>query len=192
MSVRYWYVVYCPCKDNKWCATGNFIAGDSPQQAKEYLRHHLEDRCFHDFTENEIKEFVEEAQVDSYQYDPEATAKSKIESYQYDPEATAKRKREDGEPQRSERDGGAKRSRSEDDMLGMDAAESAAWSKEAAALKEEAWKLQQATWKRLKEAAQQCSKITDALHRAAKATATLEWNLRYLANSFRIDDDPPA
>ena len=40
---------------------------------------------------------------------------------------------------------------------------------------------------RLQEAAQQCSTITDALYDAAKATATLEWNLRYLANSFRMD-----
>ena len=40
---------------------------------------------------------------------------------------------------------------------------------------------------RLQKAAQQCSTITDALYDAAKSAASLEWNLRYLANSFRMD-----
>ena len=160
MSVTCWYVAHCPAESCEDTCTCNFISGKSAQEVKEYLRLHLEDSCFHSFTKNEIKEFVEKAQIDFYQYDPEATAK---------------RKREDGEPQRSERDGGA-RSVREVGLRARSAKRARGSTVDDMDLKT-----------RLQEAAQQCSTITDALYDAAKSAASLEWNLRYLANSFRMD-----
>ena len=76
MSVTCWYVAHCPAESCEDTCTCNFMSGKSAQEVKEYLRLHLEDSCFHSFTKNEIKEFVEKAQIDFYQYDPEATAKT--------------------------------------------------------------------------------------------------------------------